>query len=86
MDKKLFFKSGAAVLCALSLSLSALAAYPSSGEEVPADSALIEGKIIGEVLGWGGNKETGRKAAFDGDPYTYYDPNVARDTNCYAGM
>ncbi len=68
MDKKLIMKSCAAVLCALSLSLSVMAAYPSSGEDVPSDSVLIEGSIIGEAVGWGGNKSTGKKAAFDGDP------------------
>ncbi len=86
MDKKLFYKAGAAVLCALTLSLSVFAAYPSSGETAPEDSVLLEGSIIGEAAGWDGSQNTGRKAAFDGDPYTYYDPSVARDDNCYTGV
>jgi len=53
------------------------AAYPSSGTEVPADSVLIAGELIGSELGWDGTAGSGRASAFDGDPATFFDPATA---------
>ena len=55
------------------LSLAVCAAYPSSGKQAPDGSVLIEGKIIGEKFGWGGNEQAGCTAAFDGNTDTFYD-------------
>ncbi len=86
MDKKRLFKICVTVVCALCLTVAAFADYPSSGESIPDDSVLLEGSIIGEAVGWDGTKNTGKKAAFDGDPNTYYDPTTAKADNCYTGI
>ncbi len=74
------------LLLAALLALAAFAAYPSSGASAPAGSALLTGELIGELVGWGGQTDKGRDAAFDGNLYTYYDPSARSDTNAYCGM
>ena len=74
-------------LCAALLALPAAAAdYPASGAEIPAGSALLEGSLIGETVGWNGQENKGRAAAFDGDIYTYYDPQERSSENSYCGV
>lgn len=85
MHKNLF-KTLVFVLTVILLSLSVCAAYPSSNKKIPDGSVLLEGKIIGEQMGWGGNEWSGRAAAFDGDIYSYYDPTQGQNDSCYAGM
>ncbi|MBQ3859803.1 MAG: LamG domain-containing protein, partial [Clostridia bacterium] len=46
------------------------AGYPSSG----ADGDIINGTVIGNAEGWGGNADAGAAAAFDGNPATFFDP------------
>ena len=53
------------------------AAYPVSGSEVPADSVLIAGELIGSELGWDGTAGSGRASAFDGNIDTFFDPATA---------
>ena len=52
--------------------------YPSSG----ADGNLINGTVIGNAEGWGGNAAAGAAAAFDGDPATFFDPLGKGDGFC----
>ncbi len=68
------------------MTVGAFAAYPSSGKIPPEGSVLLEGKIIGEKIGWDGTENTGRAAACDGNIYTYYDPTQGMDDNCYVGI
>ncbi|MBQ4592582.1 MAG: hypothetical protein IJB20_11165, partial [Clostridia bacterium] len=49
-------------------------AYPVSGTDVPADSVLIRGTLIGNETGWGDAAAAGRHAAFDGNVETFFDP------------
>ncbi|NLB16326.1 MAG: hypothetical protein GX827_05895 [Clostridiales bacterium] len=67
-------------------SLHIFAAYPSSGVEVPAGSDILKGELIGEEIGWGGSHESGGAAAFDGNPYSFYDPTQASVESCYTGL
>ncbi len=53
------------------------AAYPASGTAIPDGSVLINGERIGMENGWDGTAASGRAAAFDGDPATFYDPATA---------
>jgi hypothetical protein len=52
--------------------------YPSSG----ADGSIIEGTVIGNAEGWGGNADAGAAAAFDGNPATFFDPLGVGDGFC----
>ncbi len=52
--------------------------YPSSG----ADGSIINGTVIGNAEGWGGNAAAGAAAAFDGDPATFFDPLGKGDGFC----
>ncbi|MCR4906633.1 MAG: discoidin domain-containing protein, partial [Clostridiales bacterium] len=52
--------------------------YPSSG----ADGTIINGTVIGNAEGWGGNAAAGAAAAFDGDPATFFDPLGVGDGFC----
>ncbi len=61
---------------------SADAKYPSSGVSVPDGSVIINGKVIGNETGWGGNAATGAAAAFDGDINTFFDPLGTGDGFC----
>ena len=61
---------------------SADAKYPSSGVSVPDGSVAINGTVIGNETGWGGNAATGAAAAFDGDINTFFDPLGTGDGFC----
>ena len=61
---------------------SADAKYPSSGVSVPDGSVIINGTVIGNETGWGGNPDTGAAAAFDGDINTFFDPLGTGDGFC----
>ena len=61
---------------------SADAKYPSSGVSVPDGSVIINGTVIGNETGWGGNPDTGAAAAFDGDINTLFDPLGTGDGFC----
>ena len=61
---------------------SADAKYPSSGVSVPDGSVIINGTVIGNETGWGGNAATGAAAAFDGDINTFFDPLGTGDGFC----
>ncbi len=61
---------------------SADAKYPSSGVSVPDGSVVINGTVIGNETGWGGNAATGAAAAFDGDINTFFDPLGTGDGFC----
>ncbi|MCR4905157.1 MAG: discoidin domain-containing protein [Clostridiales bacterium] len=75
------------ILCGVVLTTAACASdYPSSGTDIPAGSALLEGSLIGETVGWNGQRDKGRKAAFDGDIYTYYDPSARSSEDAYCGV
>ena len=52
--------------------------YPGSG----ADGNLINGTVIGNAEGWGGNADAGAAAAFDGNPGTFFDPLGVGDGFC----
>ena len=52
--------------------------YPSSG----ADGDIINGTVIGNAEGWGGNADAGAAAAFDGNPATFFDPLGVGDGFC----
>lgn len=61
------------------------AAYPASVEEGTAaseGSEILTGTLIGLEEGWGGNANTGRDAAFDGDLTTFFDPLGVGDGYC----
>ena len=58
------------------------AKYPSSGVSVPDGSVIINGTVIGNETGWGGNAATGAAAAFDGDINTFFDPLGTGDGFC----
>ena len=58
------------------------AKYPSSGVSVPDGSVIINGTVIGNETGWGGNPDTGAAAAFDGDINTFFDPLGTGDGFC----
>lgn len=74
-------------VCALILlSVSVVAAYPSSGQQIPDGSVILKGEYIGEKNGWDGTEGTGRKSAFDGDIHTYYDPTIGANTDYYTGI
>ncbi|MBQ3815397.1 MAG: discoidin domain-containing protein, partial [Clostridia bacterium] len=76
-----------AILCGVVLTTAACASdYPASGTDIPAGSALLEGTLIGETAGWNGQRDKGRKAAFDGDIYTYYDPSAKASEDAYCGV
>ncbi|MBQ3860186.1 MAG: laminin G domain-containing protein, partial [Clostridia bacterium] len=52
--------------------------YPSSG----AEGDIINGTVIGNAEGWGGNADAGAAAAFDGNPATFFDPLGVGDGFC----
>ena len=52
--------------------------YPASG----ADGSIINGTVIGNETGWGGNADAGAAAAFDGNPATFFDPLGVGDGFC----
>ena len=52
--------------------------YPASG----ADGSIINGTVIGNAEGWGGNADAGAAAAFDGNPATFFDPLGVGDGFC----
>lgn len=55
-------------------------AYPSSGTTAPDGSKIIMPvELIGSETGWGGNADTGRDKAFDGDINTFFDPQGVGD-------
>jgi hypothetical protein len=61
--------------------------YPASqnifGIGAPQRGLLMMGEIIGAEAGWGGNPGTGRAAAFDGNPDTFFD---SADGDSFVGM
>jgi hypothetical protein len=83
---KLLFGLFMTLITGILLTAAACAAYPSSGAEIPEGSTLLKGEIIGEKNGWDGSSHTGAAAAFDGDPYSYYDPTAASQDYTYCGM
>lgn len=78
------------ILCLISalifFSVGVMAAYPSSGQEIPEGSVILKGDCIGEKNGWDGTESTGRSSAFDGDIYTYYDPSIGANVDYYTGI
>jgi len=63
--------------------------YPTSLAEgliAPTEGAIMMGTIIGCETGWGANEASGRYAAFDGNPATFYDPSGANNPNYFVGM
>ncbi|MGI6743847.1 MAG: InlB B-repeat-containing protein [Eubacteriales bacterium] len=66
--------------------LQIFAAYPSSGADIPAGSDILIGELIGEEIGWGGSRDSGGAAAFDGNKHSFYDPTQASNENCYTGL
>ena len=80
--------AGIGTVCLLTaiLTVSAYAAYPSSGTDIPAGSQLLTGDVIGEVNGWDGSPGTGAASAFDGNAYSYYDPTAQGQEYTYCGM
>ena len=63
--------------------------YPASvgmGYPAPAEGAIMLGTLIGAEEGWGGYEGRGRTAAFDGDPFTFFDPAGAHDPSETIGM
>ena len=83
---KFIFGILAAALLTAAMGIAASAAYPSSDTDIPAGSALLAGELIGEKSGWDGSEGSGRASAFDGDPYSYYDPTGQAQDYAYAGM
>jgi len=51
-----------------------------------AEGVKLQGELIGDPEGWGGNTNAGRAAAFDGDVATYFDPATANDPSIYCGI
>ncbi|MGN1345558.1 MAG: hypothetical protein ACI4V1_02130 [Eubacteriales bacterium] len=75
------------LLCAAA-SVTAYAAYPASmdfGCYQPEDGELIEGTLFGTPSYSGGSFDTYAKA-WDGDPYSYFDPQTAATTSCFTGI
>lgn len=83
---KLMFRICIAAVITVLLAIGVCATYPSSGKQIPEGSVLIKGSIIGEKTGWDGSAQSGCKVAFDGDIYSFYDPTIGANTDCYAGM
>lgn len=71
-----------AMLLMASLAVTVFAAYPTSGFKPGADSAIINGTLIGAEGGWGDNAAAGRAAAFDGDLKSFFDPTTASVDYC----
>ncbi|MBO6053739.1 MAG: discoidin domain-containing protein [Clostridia bacterium] len=86
LSAPVLFRAGIFALFAVLLAVSASAAYPSSGTDIPEGSALLTGEVIGEMYGWDGSDRTGANAAFDGNESSYYDPTVMGAEYAYCGM
>lgn len=68
--------------------LSISAAYPASTEHgcyKPEEGVLVEGTLIG-TPSWSGSSYDSFDKAWDGDPYTYYDPQNGASEDSYTGI
>lgn len=77
-----------ALVLSLCTSLSIYAAYPASTDHgcyKPEEGILIEGTLIGTPSFSGGSGDSYDKA-WDGDPYTYYDPQNGASDSSYTGV
>ena len=64
------------------------AAYPASTDHgcyKPEEGILIEGTLIG-TPSWSGGSGDSYERAWDGDPYTYYDPQTGASDSSYTGI
>lgn len=79
------FLTVAMMLCTV---LTVSAAYPASRDHgcgKPEEGVLIEGTLIG-TPSWSGGSHDSYDKAWDGDPYTYFDPQSGADDSNYTGI
>ncbi|MBQ7930261.1 MAG: discoidin domain-containing protein, partial [Clostridia bacterium] len=77
-----------ALVLILCTSLTIHAAYPAStshGCFKPEEGILLEGTLIG-TPSWSGGSGDSYDKAWDGDPYTYYDPQNGASDASYTGI
>ncbi len=70
------------------VSVSVYAAYPASTDHgclKPEVGELIEGELFG-AASWSGSDYDSFERAWDGDPYSYYDPANGGTDACYTGI
>ncbi|MCL2099659.1 MAG: carbohydrate-binding protein, partial [Oscillospiraceae bacterium] len=84
---KVEFTNGNTNLAALRItSVTAPSSVTAFGLEAPEFGGLIKGAAIGAATGWDDNANTGRAAAFDADPGTFFDPQERDNPEYYAGI
>lgn len=79
------FLTVAMMLCTV---LTVSASYPASRDHgcgKPEEGVLIEGTLIG-TPSWSGGSHDSYDKAWDGDPYTYFDPQSGADDSNYTGI
>ncbi len=77
-----------ALVLILCISLPIYAAYPASTKHgcfKPEEGILLEGTLIG-TPSWSGGTGDSHDKAWDGDPYTYYDPQNSASDASYTGI
>ena len=70
------------------VALSVSAAYPYSleqGIEPPEQGTLMEGELFG-TASYSNSDYDNYERAWDGDPYTFFDPTHGATSDCYTGM
>ncbi len=75
-------------LAFLIFAMPVLAAYPYSleqGIESPEQGALMEGELFG-TDSFSHSDHDNYERAWDGDPYTFFDPTHGATSDCYTGM
>ncbi len=85
---RLFLVLGLTIALTLGAGLSIFAAYPASTDHgcyKPEEGVLIEGTLIG-TPSWSGSTSDSHDKAWDGDPYTYFDPQTGATDSCYTGI
>lgn len=85
---KILLRNFCIVLSMLCAALSVSAAYPYSQEQgitPPEQGELMEGELFG-TASYSGSDYDSYERAWDGDPYTYYDPTHGATDECYTGM
>lgn len=88
MKLKRYIRLFLALVLIFCTSLTVYAAYPASTDHgcfKPEEGELIEGTLIGTPSYSGGTHDTYDKA-WDGDPYTYFDPQNGATDSCYTGI
>lgn len=76
------------VLSMFCVALSVSAAYPYSleqGIEPPEQGTLMEGELFG-TASYSNSDYDNYERAWDGDPYTFFDPTHGATSDCYTGM